>query len=315
MLPNAKTVHVAVHWTDRGGAAQQVVLNSIISGSDPARAGALAIAPRDPVAKGALGRSPRIPLVARDLGDGRSTLKLVRAGTAALVFDNRSGLVTGRCTGVNAATPTDALTPGDLVTCDAHVGLLLSGTVRFSSTSPPDPGQARDTPPSMAITLALTGGPYPVAPFCASEALKTVSFTRAASLHVEAVPIAATPASIGLAAWSDTGDRFIAYRCVVFPQANGLWSGVARIAPIGWAIGAQPGARRVCRYSADLDASGAIDTNIEHPATYSVVDTALAHQNFFVIDGGENCPAGAAIQVTGAPTDVFADLSTSPHQP
>ncbi|HET6599601.1 MAG TPA: prepilin-type N-terminal cleavage/methylation domain-containing protein, partial [Burkholderiaceae bacterium] len=69
-LPNAKTVHVAVHWADRGGAAQQVVLNSIISASDPARAGALAIAPSDPVARGVFGRSARVPQAARDLGDG-----------------------------------------------------------------------------------------------------------------------------------------------------------------------------------------------------------------------------------------------------
>ncbi|MEO6030713.1 MAG: hypothetical protein ABIP61_02230 [Burkholderiaceae bacterium] len=312
-LPNAKTLRVAVHWADRGGAAQQVVLNSIISGSDPALAGALAIAPGDPVA--AFGRSPRIPRAAKDLGDGRSALKPVSAGTAALVFDNRSGLVIGRCTGVNAATPTDALTPVDLMTCDAHVGLLLRGTVRFSSNSPPDPAQARDAPLAHDIALGLTGGPYPAAPSCASEALKTVSFTRAGSLHVEAVPIAATPASIGLATWSDTGDRFVAYHCVVIPPASGRWSGRSLVAPIGWTIGLQPGARRVCRYSADLDASGASDANLEHPAHYSDVETALPHQNFLVVDGLENCPVGAAIQVTGTPADVFADLSTSPHQP
>lgn len=314
-LPNAKTLRVAVHWADRGGAAQQVVLDSIVSASDPAQAGALAIAPIDAVAKGAFGRASGIPLAARDLGDGRSAFKPVGAGTVAWVFDNRFGLVTGRCTGINATTPTDALTPADLTSCDTHVGVLLSGTVRFSSASPPDPAQARDLPLSLDIALALTGGPYPVAPSCATEAMKTVSFTRAGGLQIEAVPIAATPASIGLASWSDSGDRFIAYHCVVIPRADGRWSGRALIAPLGWAIAAQPGARRVCRYSADLDANGAIDANIEHPAHRVDVESALAHQNFLIIDAAANCPAGATIQVLGAPTDVFADLGTSPHQP
>ena len=63
---------VSVHWLDRGGEAQQVVLQSAMGDAPVALSGALAL-PR--VVTDALpvqGRSPRVPLAARDRGDGRS---------------------------------------------------------------------------------------------------------------------------------------------------------------------------------------------------------------------------------------------------
>ena len=39
--PNTKTASVAVSWADRGGTDHQVVLNSLITGSNPAYSGAL----------------------------------------------------------------------------------------------------------------------------------------------------------------------------------------------------------------------------------------------------------------------------------
>jgi len=187
--------------------------------------------------------------------------------------------------------------------------------VRFTSASPPDPAQAAEPALSTAIALALTGGTYPHAPICASEAMKTVSYLAAASLHIEAVPLAALPASVGASTWADTGDRHLAYQCVVYPLASGQWSGRATLVPTGWAIGTSTADRRVCRFSADLDGSGAVDANLEHPPSYAAVDAALAQQNFLVVKGSEACPVRPAVRVEGNSTDVFANLSTVQHQP
>jgi Tfp pilus assembly protein PilV len=316
--PNAKDASVTVSWNDRTGAPQHVVLNSIIVGNDPAYSGALGIARSGVPVKGAYGRSVRIPLAAKDLGGGRSALKPAAGGAVALLFDNRSGLVTGRCTGINPATATRDLQLADLSACDATIGYLLSGTVRFTSASPPDPAQAVEPPLATlaaGIALALTGGVYPNPPACAAEVMKTVSYTAAASLHIEAVPLAALPASVGVAAWTDSGDRHLAYHCVVYPLGNGQWSGRATVLPNGWTIGTSAIDRRVCRYTADLDGSGAVDANVEHPGVYANVDSALAQQNFLVIKGSEACPMRPAVHVEGSPTDVLANLSTLQHQP
>ena len=282
----AKSAFVSVAWTDRNGGAQQVALSSLIAGTDPAYSGALGLARNGAPAKGPFGRSVRIPLGAKDLGDGRSAFKPVEAGTVALVFDNASGLLTGRCAAVAAATSTGALTGASLGACDANVGQLVSGVVRFSSASPPDATQARDAPPALSMAMTLTGGSYAVAPACSVEPITTA-----------------------------TGDRFATWHCAVYPQAGGQWSGRATLVPSGWTIGTTAADKRVCRYSADLDGSGAIDANIEHPASWVGVAGGLANQNFLVISGAENCPAGHATQVAGNNGDVFVDLSTAQHQP
>jgi hypothetical protein len=142
-----------------------------------------------------------------------------------------------------------------------------------------------------------------------------VSYALNGSLHVEAVPIAATPAMLGLAAWVDTGARHLAYACAMYPSASGQWSGHVSLVPTGWSIGTLATDHRVCRFTSDLDGSGAIDANIEHPANYVGVDSSLPNQNFLVINGSEACPSGRPTQVAGNGNDVFVDLSTLQHQP
>lgn len=311
----AKSASVTVSWTDRAGDTQRVVLNSVISGTDPAYSGALGMARGPTQATGPFGRALSIPLASKDLGNGSSAIKPVRSGSVAIVFDNTTGQVTARCTGVATTTPTTALSSADLTTCDARPGRLLGGVVRFTQASPPQPGTANDAPAAVAIALSLTGGTYPQAPVCDAEAMKTVSYTAAGSLRVEAVPINAAPASVGVASWNDTGDRHTAYLCVVYPLLSGTWSGRATLVPTGWTVGTGAADRRVCRYTADLDGNGAIDANIEHPADYAGVTGALAQQNFLVVNGSDTCPTGAATRITGQAGDVFANLGTAAHQP
>jgi hypothetical protein len=85
-------------------------------------------------------------------------------------------------------------------------------------------GRERD---AFAIALMLAGGNDAAAPKCSVEAMKTVRYMAAGSVHIDAVPIDATLASAGLPDWDDTGERFTAYRCIVTPHADGRWSGRA----------------------------------------------------------------------------------------
>lgn len=306
-LPGAtgRSLSVSVDWADRAGRPRQVRLDTIVARADPALSAALAIAPAPAHAVSPHARSSNIPLSAKDLGDGRSAFKPVSDGATVLVQDKRSGIITSRCTLANAAAQTRDLQSTDLTSCDATIGLLLSGSVRFGATPLP-----------LTITLALTGSGYPASPVCSSEVRKTVAWSDATGRHVDAVAEAATPASVGATAWDELGSRFTAYHCVVYPAAaSGAWSGRSLVVPTGWAIGIGPGEYRVCRHSADLDGNGTIDRNIEHPAAYAQVNTALPHQNFVVVPGSDNCPTGQAVDVRGRSTDVFVDLGTAPHQP
>ena len=305
----AKSATVAVEWADRGGSEQRVVLDSVIARTDPLWSGALAVGAGAGAARGTLGRPPAVPVTARSLGDGRSALKLSSSGSAAVIFDDRSGDIVSRCDGIATTTATRDLGASDLSTCSEGRWRLLTGSIRFTSAVPPLASDARDTPPAVAIALALGGGSYPAPAECSSEALKTVRHSAGGSLHIEAVPIDAVPASLGLASWLDTGDRHVAYRCIVTPRADGRWSGRSALVPSGWTIGAGSGDRRVCRYASDLDGSGAIDANIEHPADYIDVAAALQAQNFLVVRGDQACPGATVGDL------LSANLGTVQHQP
>ncbi len=309
-VPASKNARVTVAWDDRTGTRQQVVLNTLIVGHDPAYSGALKLLAAPKPVRGVRSRSSWIPLDAKDLGNGSSAYKPVAGASEALVFDNISGNVTARCTVLDPSVGNAGLSAAMLASCEAMQGYLLSGVVRFSSALPPDPAAANDVPLTLSMSVALDSGS---APLCRSEARKTVSYSVAGASVTEGVPIAASPASVGTASWAETGERYLAYHCVVFPAAaGGAWAGRASIVPNGWSLGAAAGERRVCRFSADLDASGAIDNNLEHPDSYSAVTTSLTNQNFLVIAGNQACPVPAAAIGTNG---VFADLTTAPHQP
>jgi hypothetical protein len=119
--------------------------------------------------------------------------------------------------------------------------------VRFAAAALPSP--APGAAPAATLTIALGDGSYPAPPACFSEAQKTVRYVVDGSLHLDAVGADATPASLGLAAWDDTGERFVAWHCIVTARADGRWSGRATVVASGWTIGSGSGDRRVCRYT------------------------------------------------------------------
>src|SRR5204863_1168495 len=159
-------VAVTVRWADRRGGAQHAALTSVIARNDPVLAAALTTAPSGTPVRGALGRSARIPLFAKDLGDGRSAFKPLASGTVAFVQDNRSGLVTARCADLATTLTTAALTSAALTRCETATGYLLSGTVRFASTSPADPANLSATPLLFDIVLTLSGASGAFPPSC-----------------------------------------------------------------------------------------------------------------------------------------------------
>jgi type II secretory pathway pseudopilin PulG len=283
-----KGTRVAVRWSDRSGATREVVLHSFIAGVAPAYAGSLALATGaiTSAPRGAYERAPTLPLTARNLGDGRSAWMPIEGGTTALVFDNRTGAVVGRC-GAAAILATRDLSADALTACAAGRWLLAAGTIRFTSATPPDAAAAREPPLATAVAIALRDGDYPTPAACFTEARKTVRFVVAGSLHLEDVAADATAAAAGLAAWDETGDRFLGWHCVVAPRADGHWSGRVALVAAGWTIGAGGGDRRVCRY-----AEPSHDAIIA-PGDDENVGAALLGRNFLVVRGSDNCPDGS----------------------
>ena len=276
-----KTASVTVSWADRGGTTRSLAVDAMIGGIDPVLSASLAITKRQHAVKGSAGRSPWVPRVAKDLGDGRSVLKPVETGSLAFVFSNTSGQIVARCNAVASTRATRDMTASDVADCAAVNAVLLSGTVRFSNAQAPDPARANDTPLPLAITLALSGGPYPAAPECGAEAQTLAS-----------------------------GEQFVTYHCMVTPAAAGRWSGRSSIVSQGWTLGTAATQYKACRYSADQDSSGKVDSNAEHPKDYSEVEGALMQQNFLIIRGDQACPVAPVIGGS-----VFANLSTMQHQP
>lgn len=293
-----KAATVGVAWTARDGSAQQAILHAAIAGQNPAFTGALGVRPGTLSAATAYARARGIPLDAQPLGDGRSARKPTAASTTAYVFDNASGEVTHHCSGVPSAVSTANLTAAHLADCTEWRGLWLSGTVRFSNATPPDLSTAHDTPLDLALSLTRTDTSAPGVPVCSAEAQKTVQYASAEGTRRAAVPLTAQPGEFGVTAWTELGDRFVAYHCVVaVSDAAPTWSGVSAIVPLGWTLGASAADRKVCRHTADLDGSGSIDRNDEHPAAYAAVDRALQQQNFVVIRGDQACPAVTAARM------------------
>lgn len=87
---------------------------------------------------------------------------------------------------------------------------------------------------------------------------------------------------------------FVTYTCLVYPDtatSPARWSGIGTMAITGITLGVSSSDDKICRYSGDYDASGAID-NAEHPAAYAGVIESLENQNFIVMKGNAACPSG-----------------------
>ncbi|MET0348275.1 MAG: hypothetical protein ABW067_00690 [Rhizobacter sp.] len=276
---------IEVRWSGAQGDARRLLVPTAIDSALPLHAALVALpAPPGPVAQ-PRARHAAIPADARDAGGGHHLWSPGQApgqtgGPAAFLVDGLTGDIVAACA---TAPPPDREPTG----CEPFQGRWLSGHVRFSNRRPPDPRTSGDPPRPFEMALALETPAEP------------------ATCRVD------TPVDPVDAASSSAPERFARYTCVVPLPAHGAgWSGRLDLVPRGWHVGEHRDHHRVCRYSADLDGSGAIDDNAEHPAEYRHVTTSLLQQNFLVVRGDQPCP-------TGAPHAVHnGDLAdTVQHQP
>ncbi len=276
----AKQVRVNVTWLDRAGQNQSLTLESYISRVDPAFAGALAIAPTTDNVRRPAERSPVIPTNAKDLGGKQSGFKPASGGSVAWVFNNLTGSVTKLCT-VDQIKNTSDLVTADLSDCTTiSGGYLVSGTVSFSTTTPPNPAAPAADAMAIQIGISLTSTGHPEPAYsCFDDSAAAIS----------AVPKL----------------KVVNYYCLVYGNAASppIWSGTVRPSLlVNDPLYAQ---FRACRYTADYNGDGRIG-NSEHPLAYTAVSSSLARQNF-LITGGATCPTAAA---TNPASGIFADYST-----
>ncbi|RYG38697.1 MAG: hypothetical protein EON93_01540 [Burkholderiales bacterium] len=338
----AKSVRVMVTWTDRTGvdgsaskkgAPQSVTLDTLISRVDPSFSGSLGINAPDGGTRQPGARHPAIPVSAKDLGDKRSAFRPSDLGSTVWVFNNLTGVIVSTC----SLAPSSELTASTLVgTCADEFAYLLSGSVRFSYTSPANPTLPEGS--AMPLDLAIRQGFYVTPrvdattriakktptgdliwdtvtvqepPFPADAAASAPAFTYVAlPLHtcIDDAP-STTP----------TTQTVVNYNCIVRPDSvSKRWSG--KLDLTGITIGMTSSEYRVCRYSADYNGNGTEYTktgdyvidNYEHPAVYSNVAGSLVRQNFLVIKGNVSCPTAPAVDSSAR---VFVDYSTKHHQP
>ncbi len=310
--PRAKTVSVTVSWNDRSGAAQSLLLDTIVSRTDPVYGVALGVTPPTNGVRQPDKRNPVVPTSATDLGNGSSVFRPSAGQVRVWVFNNVSGVITGRCE-IPVGTALTSLTPSSIDSCDnSTIGYLASGTIRFSTLDAPDPSapEADALPQPLSAKLELSpsqfkneeetalapgGNDYPSPNHeCYSDA-----------------PPASTPRQ-----------KMVNYYCIVYPNSQRNWWG--QILLTGLSVGADSGQYKVCRYSADYNGNGytyrTISTrpgflvdNEEHPQAYLGVTYSLTRQNFLVMPGkaSARCPVLPADVEAGR----FVDYSTYQIQP
>jgi len=267
------SVAVRVDWMDRANGASFVLLSSLIARADPRLGGALGIAPDGSPTRRPRGRAATIPVAAKDLGNGQSIFKPPATSSGvAWVFDNRSGTIVKRCTGLAPDAQNAELSLTDLATyCNNDIAaLLLSGHVRFATEAGVEPDPI--TPVSAALPLDLV--------IVAADNLDPIPAAPSYECFDNA-PASPAPAQT----------EGVSYYCAVFPAATTppSWSGRLKLSgiPLGDA------GYKICRYSADYDGDTKI-SNAEHPLNYVGVTSALVRQNFLVIRASRSCPLGHA---------------------
>ena len=310
--PRAKTVSVAVSWNDRTGTAQTLFLDTIVSRTDPVYGVALGVTPPMSGVRQPDKRNPVIPPSATDLGNGSSVFRPDSGRVRVWVFNNVSGVITGRCE-IPVGTALTSLTPSNIDSCDnSTIGYLASGVIRFSQLDAPDPsapeGDAMPVP--LSAMLSLTPSQFKNE---AETALAPGGNDYPSPNHECYSDAPAT---------SSNRQKMVNYYCIVYPNSQRNWWGQIQLT--GLRIGTGSGEFKVCRYSGDYNGNGytyrAITTrpgflvdNEEHPATYLGVTYSLTRQNFLVMPGRATalCPLLPADVDAGR----FVDYSTYQIQP
>jgi hypothetical protein len=281
-----KSIAVRVNWTDRSNQPQSVILETAISGTNPALAGLLPFQ-RMPTASATNQRSGRhasIPAWAEDRGHGFSWLTPPGSTGIAWLFNNLTGVMR-ECNAVGESCV-------DVTRVSGTVAFHISAAAVTESDASHWAGPASNLgnwPHALALT-AIDGAPV--------------------------AKCSASPAT--------NDSPFVNYTCSVSPSGWGgrldlrlLDSSGSQITP-----GTTDQHLRVCRFTKALTD---ITVNLDHPARYCMEmsglppsgevctgrrvnhSTLLADQNFLVIRGDQACP-----YVNVAPV---SRINARPHQP
>lgn len=310
----AQTASVMVDWQDRSGTAQSLTLNTIISRADPVFTLAVGVTPGSDGVRLPNNRNPVIPPTAQDLGNGRSAFRPPNGGTAVWVFNNLTGVITGKCELAEGTT----LTASAVDSCKNNtVGYLVSGSIRFSNADAPNPARPEATalPSPLTAYLNLTPSQFKVRDASGAYSLAPGRDYLESPNHI---------------CFSDAPEPGITtrtsvnYYCIVFPNTQTPRNWWGQLLLTGLDIGTSATEHKVCRYSADYNGNGytyvrstdpneldKID-NEEHPATYQRVTYSLARQNFLVVRGDVSCPTAPAPDPANG---IFLNYSTVQIQP
>jgi len=318
--PQAKSVRIKVEWQDRTETGQSLTLDSVISRTDPVLSMALGVTPPTNGIRQPDKRNPVIPPGAKDLGNGTSAFRPSGSNTAVWVFNNVTGFITRSCD-INTNTAVSALTPSSFESCtNDTIGYLVSGTVRFSTGSTPDPRAPADAVKSLSVYLSLTASQLTARNAEGAEVLALGG--SLGDYPAQPVPPCFTDEAVSNS--SEQVQTLINYYCLVYPNKQKNWSGKVLLgSPLD--IGTSSSQFKVCRYSGDYNGNGYTEDpfvangkpdridNEEHPALYRHVTYSLARQNFLVIRSGE----GTACPLSPVNTSLsqFVDASTFVIQP
>lgn len=248
--PRFKTVLVEVAWTDRAGQDQRIRLASNLFGVAPTLAGSLAVPGDGSVLRSPGGRHPGVPPGSTNVEGDPTRSQFSPPGSTGVrwIFDNSTGFI------VQVCSPA----------CTDFAGRLLSGYVRFSLGSNPNPELTTDT--RLSGTQVYVNQTLPVV--VADDNRECFESTSAIS--------------------------YVIYNCAVPVDVLPTWSGRSYIGgiPILDPDDDDADTYRICRYTPyreHLTVPSEM-SNEEHPLNYVDVGSSLFNQNFLVILADEDCP-------------------------
>ncbi|MDQ3060284.1 MAG: InlB B-repeat-containing protein [Pseudomonadota bacterium] len=242
-VDSGRSIAVTAAWTDRAGDAQQVQLFSYIAKMDPATMAGLLF----PSANGSNVRQPKNRSV--DIPIPAISISGTNKSYAPWAGSSGGFLVFSDTSGDVVQKCTSEPTADSLSTdnCSTAAGYLLSGYITGGSAS--------------LVTRIVT-------PFSS------------------AAYISGTPECYVQAAINQNSGTTIAntkqYTCLITPTDHDNDSATARVwsgrVDLRGATGASLAGTYTCRFSTDANTTD----NSKHPAIYSLVDTSLSNQNFYI---------------------------------
>lgn len=268
-----KTLQVNVSWTDRTGENLSVQLTSVLAGIAPELAASLVVSPDGSPVRQPFSRNRGIPVQARDLGDGTSGIKPPGAPSdLAWVFNNTTG-VASSCTTTAASTAQLVAGAGGNISSCGGSYYVVGGFIRYWLSTVVAPSASvfdNPAPTPLPVTLLIRyTSPTPAGdtPNCFTSS--TADYTT----FLCAVPVTVVLGQ-PLPLWSG--------RIVFSAAAGGIYTSMAPSpAPTATNVG------RACAFASNGYPVNAI--------SYDRVSFPLANQNFLIVNGSFECPAGTTM--------------------